>query len=81
MGEEIYDLVMKVNSCSVFLGCKYAVAQFLCQEPHANGHRGWIADTDGQWCGILRFERGCGAYYKGGGFGTMRYDPVIYVRR
>ena len=45
MAEETYDLVMKVNSRSVFLGCKHAVAQFLRQEPHPNGHRGWIVNT------------------------------------
>lgn len=43
--EETYDKVMSVNSRSVFLGCKYSVAQFLRQEPHAGGHRGWIVNT------------------------------------
>ncbi|KAL8984767.1 MAG: hypothetical protein Q9177_004612, partial [Variospora cf. flavescens] len=38
-------LDVKVNSRSVFLGCKYAVAQFLSQPPHASGHRGWIVNT------------------------------------
>lgn len=68
MAEEIYDLVMKVNSRSVFLGCKYAIAQFLRQEPHPNGHRGidcqyrqynGFGRPDGQRCGILRFGRSC----------------------
>ena len=45
MAEETYDLTMKVNSRSVFLGCKYAVAQFLRQKPHNNWHRGWIVNT------------------------------------
>ena len=36
---------MNVNSRSVFLGCKYAVSQFLRQKPHTSGHRGWIVNT------------------------------------
>lgn len=43
--EEVYDLIMKVNARSVFLGSKYAVAQFLRQEPLPSGHRGWIINT------------------------------------
>ncbi|KAG7005176.1 2-(R)-hydroxypropyl-coM dehydrogenase [Physcia stellaris] len=43
--EEIYDRVMAVNARSVFLGCKHSVAQFLRQEPHPSGHRGWIVNT------------------------------------
>lgn len=43
--EETYDKVMRVNSRSVFLGCKHSVAQFLRQEPHSSGHRGWIVNT------------------------------------
>ncbi|KAL8640787.1 MAG: hypothetical protein Q9228_002326 [Teloschistes exilis] len=38
-------LDMTVNSRSVFLGCKYACAQFLQQKPHPSGHRGWIINT------------------------------------
>jgi NAD(P)-dependent dehydrogenase (short-subunit alcohol dehydrogenase family) len=33
---------MRVNVKSVFLGCKYALAQMLAQEPHTSGDRGWI---------------------------------------
>lgn len=33
---------MRVNVKSVFLGCKYALAQMLAQEPHVSGDRGWI---------------------------------------
>ncbi|KAL9001245.1 MAG: hypothetical protein Q9188_005513 [Gyalolechia gomerana] len=43
--EEDWDRVMNTNSRSVFLGCKYACAQFLNQEPHSTGHRGWIVNT------------------------------------
>lgn len=45
MTEETWDTVMNINSRSVFLGCKYACAQFLRQEPHSSGHRGWIINT------------------------------------
>ena len=45
MTEETWDNVMNINSRSVFLGCKYACAQFMTQEPHASGHRGWIVNT------------------------------------
>lgn len=40
-----FDKIMKVNTKSVFLGCKYAVKQFLSQEPHPSGDRGWIINT------------------------------------
>ncbi len=40
--EDTGDKVMTVNARSVFLGCKYAVAQILKQEPHPSGDRGWI---------------------------------------
>ncbi|KAH8666188.1 hypothetical protein BGZ61DRAFT_498579 [Ilyonectria robusta] len=43
--DSTFDKTMAVNSRSVFLGCKYAVRQFLKQEPHAGGHRGWIINT------------------------------------
>ncbi|KAI4236420.1 MAG: hypothetical protein LQ349_002543 [Xanthoria aureola] len=45
MSEDVWDTTMNVNSRSVFLGCKYACGQFLRQEPHASGHRGWIINT------------------------------------
>ena len=45
MTEETWDSVMSINSRSVFLGCKYACAQFMKQEPHPSGHRGWIINT------------------------------------
>ncbi|CAG8974525.1 hypothetical protein HYALB_00005795 [Hymenoscyphus albidus] len=40
--EDVWDLTMKVNAKSVFLGCKYAIAQMLQQGPHSSGDRGWI---------------------------------------
>ena len=45
MSEQTWDNVMGTNSRSVFLGCKYACAQFLDQAPHSTGHRGWIINT------------------------------------
>ncbi len=45
MTEETWDSVMSINSRSVFLGCKYACAQFMTQAPHSSGHRGWIINT------------------------------------
>jgi len=40
--EETWDKTMRINSRGVFLGCKYAGAQMVKQEPHPNGDRGWI---------------------------------------
>jgi len=40
--ESVWDADMAVNGKGVWLGCKYAVAQMLRQEPHAGGDRGWI---------------------------------------
>lgn len=40
--ESTWDTTMRVNAKSVFLGCKYALAQMLQQDPHPSGDRGWI---------------------------------------
>jgi NAD(P)-dependent dehydrogenase (short-subunit alcohol dehydrogenase family) len=41
--EEDWDITMAVNTKSVFLGCKYVIAQMLQQQPHSSsGRRGWI---------------------------------------
>jgi NAD(P)-dependent dehydrogenase (short-subunit alcohol dehydrogenase family) len=40
--EETWDITMRVNAKSVFLGCKYAVAQMLKQDIRECGSRGWI---------------------------------------
>ena len=45
MSEDTWDSTMRINSRSVFLGCKVACAQFLRQQPHPSGHRGWIVNT------------------------------------
>lgn len=33
---------MAVNVKSIFLGCKYVIAQMLKQDVHPSGDRGWI---------------------------------------
>ncbi|OJJ86276.1 SDR family NAD(P)-dependent oxidoreductase [Aspergillus glaucus CBS 516.65] len=43
--EELWDDTMRVNSKSVFLGCKYALVQMLQQDPHPSGDRGWIVNV------------------------------------
>lgn len=40
--EDSWDRTLAVNAKGVFLGCKYASAQMMKQEPHASGDRGWI---------------------------------------
>ena len=50
-----------VNVRSVFLGCKYAIAQFLSQVPHSSGHRGWIINT-ASMLGLVGLKPGAGAY-------------------
>ena len=50
-----------VNSRSVFLGCKYAVAQFLSQTPHPSGHKGWIINT-ASMLGLVGLKPGASAY-------------------
>ncbi|KAJ5919695.1 NAD(P)-binding protein [Penicillium verhagenii] len=40
--EEVWDITMKVNAKSCFLGSKYVIRQMLAQEPHSSGDRGWI---------------------------------------
>lgn len=45
MQEDTWDLTMRVNAKSVYLGCKFALRQMLAQEPHESGDRGWIVNT------------------------------------
>jgi NAD(P)-dependent dehydrogenase (short-subunit alcohol dehydrogenase family) len=44
-----FDLTLNVNTRGVFLGCKYALAQFLAQDPlphndRGDATRGWIVN-------------------------------------
>lgn len=50
--EDLWDTTMRVNAKSVFLGCKYATAQMLTQEPHESGDRGWIINM-ASICGLI----------------------------
>ena len=45
LSEESFDTSIAVNCKGVWLGCKYATAQFLAQEPHVSGDRGWVINT------------------------------------
>jgi NAD(P)-dependent dehydrogenase (short-subunit alcohol dehydrogenase family) len=41
--DDTWDITMRVNARSVFLGTKFAIAQMLKQESHQpSGDRGWI---------------------------------------
>ncbi|EQB45015.1 hypothetical protein CGLO_16160 [Colletotrichum gloeosporioides Cg-14] len=40
-----FDQTMAVNTRSVFLGCEYAIRQFMTQPLLASGSRGWIINT------------------------------------
>ncbi|KAF4820460.1 Glucose 1-dehydrogenase 2 [Colletotrichum siamense] len=42
---ETWNLTMSVNATSVFLGCKYAIAQMLTQPLLPSGDRGWIVNV------------------------------------
>jgi len=42
--EEQYDLTMAVNTKGVWLGCKFAIKQFMNQAPRADGTRGRIVN-------------------------------------
>lgn len=55
--EDIWDKTMRVNTKSVFLGCKFALRQMLAQEPHESGDRGWIINTSSIMALIVTF--GC----------------------
>lgn len=45
VAEQTWDIVNRVNAKGVFLGCKYASAQMLTQNPNQNGDRGWIINV------------------------------------
>ncbi|KAI9698832.1 MAG: hypothetical protein M1820_007339 [Bogoriella megaspora] len=61
MPEDVWDFTMKLNTRSVYLGCKYAISQFLSQPLHSSGHRGWIINT-ASMLGIVGLKPGAGAY-------------------
>jgi len=65
--EETWDVTMRVNAKSVFLGCKYAIGQMLAQEPHASGDRGWIVNISSIY-GVV------------GGSENRKYTSVVCIR-
>lgn len=59
--ESIWDSTMAVNARSVFLGCKYAVRQFLRQECFPSGSRGWIVNV-GSTASLVAHDIGLGVF-------------------
>ncbi|KAF9638090.1 2-(R)-hydroxypropyl-CoM dehydrogenase [Lasiodiplodia theobromae] len=59
--DDEFDRVMKVNVRGVYLGCKYACAQFLKQGPDATGRRGWIVNV-ASMLGYVGITGGAAAY-------------------
>ncbi|KUJ20154.1 NAD(P)-binding protein [Mollisia scopiformis] len=62
---ETFDKTMNVNTRAVFIGCKYALEQFLAQEPlpsnsRGDATRGWIVNV-ASLAGIVGFQ-GAPAY-------------------
>ncbi len=45
MDDDVLEKDLAVNVRGVFLGIKHAAAQFLAQEPHPSGDRGWVINT------------------------------------
>ncbi|EGD88684.1 hypothetical protein H112_03605 [Trichophyton rubrum D6] len=58
--EYSWDRIMGVNGKGVWLGCKYAAAQMLAQEPPSTGDRGWIVNT-ASVMGLVGIQ--CGSAY------------------
>lgn len=56
VSEHTWDLTMRVNVKSVFLGCKYAVAQMLKQDELPCGSRGWIINLSSIY-GLVSIEK------------------------
>ena len=53
----------KVNLRGVFLGCKFACAQFLKQELDSSGHQGWIVNT-ASMLGLVGIAGGAGEFLR-----------------
>lgn len=51
-----------MNLRGVFLGCKFACAQFLKQELDPNGRRGWIVNT-ASMLGLVGMMGGAGELF------------------
>ncbi|MCJ1444136.1 MAG: hypothetical protein MMC23_004637 [Stictis urceolatum] len=79
--DDRWDLVMRVNSRGVYLGCKYAIAQFLKQGLDEKGHRGWIVNVSSM-LGMVGIGGGHGAYCasKGASLNLTRQIAVDYAK-
>jgi len=62
--EDNWDRTLAVNAKGVYLGCKYASAQMIKQEPHGNGDRGWIVNL-ASILGLVGTPKNSEFYYKG----------------
>lgn len=56
------NILRRVNLRGVFLGCKFACAQFLKQDLDSNGRRGWIVNT-ASMLGLVGISGGAGGFY------------------
>ncbi|MDI1486297.1 MAG: hypothetical protein OHK93_005524 [Ramalina farinacea] len=58
-----YSPSRKLNTTSVFLGSRFAIARFLSQPPHPSfgGHQGWIINT-ASMLGLVGLKPGAAAY-------------------
>ncbi|MCJ1318622.1 hypothetical protein MMC15_003952 [Xylographa vitiligo] len=86
LDEARWDEVMGVNLRGVFLGTKYAIAQFLRQEPLDNGsgqpqHRGWIVNLSSM-LGHVGIVGGASAYCasKGAVLNLTKQVAVEYAK-
>ena len=64
-----------VNLRSVYLGCKYACAQFLRQDLGPSGHRGWIVNTS-SILGVVGFRDGARKTSSFSPVGILQLDPT-----
>ncbi|KAF4302385.1 2-(R)-hydroxypropyl-CoM dehydrogenase [Botryosphaeria dothidea] len=78
--DDEFDRVMKVNVRGVYLGCKYACAQFLKQGPDATGRKGWIVNV-ASMLGYVGITGGAAAYCasKGAVLNMTRQIAVDYA--
>ncbi|MCJ1381516.1 hypothetical protein MMC17_004627 [Xylographa soralifera] len=82
LDEARWDQVLGVNLRGVFLGTKYAIAQFLRQEPLGGGqHRGWIVNLSSM-LGSVGIVGGASAYCasKGAVLNLTKQVAVEYAK-
>lgn len=56
--EDVWDITMAVNVKSIFLGCKYVIAQMLRQVPQFEDGMGWIINMS-SIMGIVAGRNNC----------------------